>query len=336
MFRTDALRESTELDLAQRAQEAVTAVPRDLLARAAAFLLLKDSKSSYAIEGERPPHDRMQRWGRAIGEAGRRAISLDELLRLQAIVIGDARFVHLGLREAGGFVGEHDRDTGLPLPDHISARAEDLSALLDGLVAFTRGPAQTLDAVVAAAVLAFGFVFIHPFADGNGRIHRYLIHHILAARGFHPAGLTFPISAAILERIADYHSVLEDYSRRLLPAIDWTPTPAGNVRVTSDSADFYRYFDATPQAEFLYACVRQTIEQDLPREADFLMRYDRFRAIVEAIVEMPSTTIDLLFRFLRQNGGRLSKRARDNEFALLTDAEAAAVEAAYAEAFARV
>ena len=58
-------------------------VPRDLLSRTAAFLLLKDSKSSYAIEGERAPQDRIQRWGRAIGEAGRRPIDLDEFLRLQ-------------------------------------------------------------------------------------------------------------------------------------------------------------------------------------------------------------------------------------------------------------
>ncbi len=36
----------------------------------AALLLLKDSKSSFAIEGERPPQDRIQRWGQALGEAG--------------------------------------------------------------------------------------------------------------------------------------------------------------------------------------------------------------------------------------------------------------------------
>ena len=109
------------MDLASRAQHAVANVPRDVLSRTAAFLLLKDSRSSYAIEGERPPQDRIQRWGRAIGEAGKRPVDLDELLRLQAVVIGDARFVKLGLREEGGFVGEHDRETRMPIPDHISA-----------------------------------------------------------------------------------------------------------------------------------------------------------------------------------------------------------------------
>ena len=107
--RSQALDQYIALGLPQRAREIVADIPRDLLARTAAFLLLKDSKSSYAIEGERPPQDRIQRWGRAIAEAGRQALDLEELLRLQTIVIGDARFVKLGLRQEGGFVGEHGK-----------------------------------------------------------------------------------------------------------------------------------------------------------------------------------------------------------------------------------
>jgi hypothetical protein len=333
VFRTKALEEFAAMDLVHRAQEVVANVPKDILARTAAFLLLKDSKSSYAIEGELPPHDRIQRWGRAIGEAGRRSIELDELLRLQAIVIGDARFVKLGLRGEGGFVGEHDRETRLPIPDHISARPDDLRTLIDGMAAFDHGAALNLDAVISAAVLAFGFVYVHPFVDGNGRIHRYLIHHVLAQRGFNPAGVVFPVSAAILARIDEYRAVLEDYSRRLLPVIDWEPTADNNVNVLNDTADFYRFFDATPHAEFLYACVKQTIEEDLPRETEFLKRYDQFRARIEAIVDMPERTVDLLFRFLHQNAGRLSRRAREGEFAQMTDPEVASAEDAYAAFF---
>jgi len=330
VYRTNVLEEFAGMDLARRAREAVAAVPRDLLARTAAFLLLKDSKSSYAIEGESPPQDRIQRWGRAIGEAGRHSIDIEELLRLQRIVIGDARFVELGLRADGGFVGEHDRESRMPLPGHISAKAADLPSLIAGMIHFDRGPALTLDPVMAAAVLAFAFVYIHPFADGNGRIHRYLIHHVLAQRGFNPAGVVFPVSAAILERIDEYLAVLEDYSRRLLPVIEWQPTPEWNVKVTNETADFYRFFDATPHAEFLYGCVRKTIEEDLPRETDFLRRYDQFRGLVETVIDMPGRTVDLLFHFLHQNDGRLSGRAREKEFSKLTDEETGLIEKAYA------
>ncbi len=331
--RTTALEEFVKLDLAARARAAAAAVPGDLLARTAAFLLLKDSKSSYAIEGERPPQDRIQRWGRAIGEAGRHPIDLDELLRLQRLVIGDRRFVHLGLRAEGGFVGEHDRDTGAPLPDHISARPEDLSSLVEGMAAFDRQSAGELDPVIAAAALAFGFVYAHPFEDGNGRIHRYLVHHLLAKRGFNPPGVVFPISAAILDRIDTYRAVLESYSQRLLPVVEWRSTERGNVRVLNDTADFYRFFDATRQAEFLFGCVRRTIEEDLPKEAEFLRRYDRFALRVQTIVDMPDRTSDLLFRSLHQNDGRLSGRARRAEFEALTDQEVGQVERLYAETF---
>ena len=333
VFRTQALEAFIARNLAQRAKDVVSDVPRDVLARTAAFLLLKDSKSSYAIEGESPPQDRIQRWGRAIGEAGKQPLDKDELLRLQRIVIGDERFVKLGFRTEGGFVGDHDRDSRMPLPDHISARPEDLAALTDGMIAFEHGPARAMDAVIAAAVLAFGFVYVHPFEDGNGRLHRYLIHHVLAERDYNPPGVIFPVSAAILDRIDRYRETLESYSARLLPAIQWEPTQRFNVRVLNDTHDFYRFFDATPHAEFLYACVEQTIERDLPYETAFLRRYDEFRRRIEDMVDMPERTIDLLFRFLSQNQGILSNRAREKEFAALTDEEAKRIETAYADAF---
>lgn len=335
VFRTKELERFAAMDLPGRAKEAIAGIPRDVLSRTAAFLLLKDSRSSYAIEGEHPPQDRIQRWGRAIGEAGRHPVDAEELVRLQKIVIGDARFVKLGLREGGGFVGEHDRETRMPLPEHISAQPGHLASLLAGMSAFDSGPANHLDAVIAAAILAFGFVYAHPFEDGNGRIHRYLIHHALARRGFNPAGVIFPVSGAILAEIDTYRQVLDSYSQRLLPVIAWEPTPEYNVCVLNDTGDFYRFFDATPHAEFLYACVQRTIDRDLPEEAAFLRRYDRFRGQVESFVDMPERTVDLLFRFLNQNDGRLSKRAREQEFEKLTNDEAQRLESIYQEVFSK-
>ena len=334
VFRTETLDRFVAMDLGTRARDAAAAVPKDLLARTAAFLLLKDSRSSFSIEGQHPSPERVQRWGRAIGQAGRQPVDLEELLRLQRIVIGDARFVRLGLRTEGGFVGEWDRGSRLPLPDHISARPEDLPGLVEGLVAFDRETAHRLDPVVAASVLAFGFVYMHPLDDGNGRLHRYLIHHVLARGGFNPPGLVFPVSAAVLERIDEYRAALEDYAKRLLPLVDWEPTEAGNVRVLNDTDDYYRFFDATPQTDFLYGCVQQTIERDLPEEAAFLRSHDRFRAELNLLVDMPERLSDLLFRFLEQNGGRLSRRGRERDFAALTEDEVSRIEEIYREAFA--
>jgi Fic family protein len=41
-------------------------------------------------------------------------------------------------------------------------------------------------------------VFIHPFLDGNGRLHRYLIREELSVLGFTPKGIVLPVSAFIL------------------------------------------------------------------------------------------------------------------------------------------
>src|SRR5262249_36952371 len=111
------------------------------------------------------------------------------------------------------------------------------------------------------------------------------------------------------------------------------PTDYGNVEVLNDTAGYYRYFDATRHAEFLYECVQQTVEHDLPEEVAYLEAYDKFSRRVLQLVEMPNSMIDLLNRFVRQNGGTLSKRARSKEFTLVTDEEALAIEQAYEAAF---
>ena len=49
---------------------------------------------------------------------------------------------------------------------------------------------------------------------------------------------------------------------------------------------------------------------------------------------MPERTMDLLFRFLNQNEGKLSARAWRKEFAALSDTETACVEAIYRDLFA--
>jgi hypothetical protein len=331
--RTPTLERFAARGLDRLAREVVGRTHPDVLARAAAFLLLSDSRSSFYIEGERPSAQRAARWGQAIGEAGVRLLTLAELERLQQVVIGDARFVRLGLRDAGGFVGAHDRDTGEPIPDHISARADDLPDLMAGLVAYADRTAGHIDPVIAAAAIAFGFVYIHPFEDGNGRLHRWLIHHVLARAGYNPPGVAFPVSAAILRELDQYRTVLESYSRPLLSLIDYRATPDGNVEVLNATGAYYRYFDATAHAEFLYACVAATIDHDLPGEVAYLQAFDRFAAAVQDIVDMPDRTVDLLHRFLRQGDGQLSQRARQREFAALTDEEAIAIEHLHADVF---
>jgi len=307
---------------------------KDLLRRASAFLLLKDSKASFTIEGESPKSKRAARWGRAIGQAGQNPLSKSELIRLQQLVIEDTRFINMGLRTEGGFIGEHDRFTGEPIPEHISAKWQDVEKLVEGLLSTNRLLVDSdYDAVLTAAIISFGFVFIHPFVDGNGRIHRYLIHHILARKKFSKQGIIFPVSASILEHIDDYREALENYSGALIDLIDWRPTSKNNVEVLNDTIDFYRYFDATRQAEFLYDCVNDTIENVIPYEISYLKKYDTFKMIIDDKFEMPDKLVANLVRFLEQNGGQLSKKAKTKEFKKLTEKEIQYIEKDYRNIF---
>src|SRR5258708_31266108 len=76
--------------------------------------------------------------------------------------------------------------------------------------------------VCLAAAGGFGFVFVHPFIDGNGRIHRFLVHSVLAKRAFTPQGVLFPVSSAMLRDMAAYDRVLECFSGSIHAFIQYT------------------------------------------------------------------------------------------------------------------
>ncbi len=312
----------------------IDSIHKEVMQRAAAFLLLKDSKASFTIEGENPGLNRALRWGKAISEAGKNSFTRDELLRLQQIIIESKRFTKMGFRQEGGYVGDRDRTTGDPIPDHISAKWQDLDLLMDGLIeTYALLEKEKFDPVLTAAIIAFGFVFIHPFYDGNGRLHRYLIHHILAKWKFTQQGVVFPISASILDHIGDYRMILENYSHPVLELIDWKVTPDHNVEIINETIDYYRYYDATKQAEFLIDCVSDTTQRIIPDEVSYIYKYDEFKRFLDNSFEMPDKMVATLVRFLEQNNGLLSNRAKVKEFSKLEDKEVIEIEKIFHEIF---
>ena len=64
-----------------------------------------------------------------------------------------------------------------------------------------------------------------------------------------------------------------------------------------------------------------------------LRAYDAFVSRVGTLVDLPQARVELLWRFVHQIQGKLSTRARTQEFALLTDAEVGQVERFYEQAW---
>jgi hypothetical protein len=84
--RTEKLDKLIASDLSEQKKLYLKSVHKDIMQRASAFLLLKDSKASFSIEGEIPKAKRAARWANAIGQAGVNNLNIEELLRLQQVV----------------------------------------------------------------------------------------------------------------------------------------------------------------------------------------------------------------------------------------------------------
>ena len=331
--RTPLLQEFIGAALKEQADLIIAGASKGLLARAASFLLLADSKASFAIEGERGPINRIERWAKTVLQAGKFPVSIEEIIRLQNLIIKDSRFTNIGLRKEGVFLGERDADEN-PLPEFIGARPNDLERLLGALIeADNRMSSDRLDPVLHAAAIAFGFVYIHPLEDGNGRLQRYFIHHVLAENKFSPAGIVFPISSSMLNSIDVYRNVLRNHSSPLMEYIKWESTKKRNIRVLNHTDDLYSYFDCTEACEYLYSCVRETIEKDLPEEINSLKCNDRALNEINSLLDIPDNMAKSLIMFIRQNNNVLSRKRRQKEFSELTDDEVKRIEEITREAF---
>ncbi len=319
---------ATQLDIRVRRLE--QQYGPEMLARAVSFLYTKETRSSFAIEGEAPGQNREQRFVQSLHDAA--SFNFKDkasFLTLQGSIV-DPRYAATDWRNIQNFVGETTRQFG-EYVHFIAPKPEDVPSLMQGWMKMTERLLHSpIDPVIAAAVSSFAFVFIHPFEDGNGRIHRFLVHSVLSKREFSTPGIIFPVSAAILRNRHLYDQTLEVFSKPILPAIEWSFLEDRSIVVENYTRDLYRFFDATPQAEYLYERVEETIGTDFIEELNFLAVYDGAFTALRKIVDMPDRRASLLLRLLLQNGGRLSQNKR-SQFAELTNNEVNRIEEAVTE-----
>jgi hypothetical protein len=299
----------------------------ETIERAVNWLTIKESKASFAIESEGKEEDRIRRLAHAMStHCGKIESALTEegLLTIQRAIMGDKMVgAKLGIRRSPVFVG-HTNSLFEPVIDYLAPPHEMLAEMMEGLRAFeqrTRGQ----NPLLRAAALSFGFVYIHPLGDGNGRLSRFLINDILRRDGFLPAPVILPVSAVISEnamRRAAYDTALEHLSRPLMATMNSvckfgvTMQHEDDVKSNLHVDDWnrglatWRYTDLTFQAEYLVDIIRHAIQHGLKDEAVYLLRYDTARESLKKIIEGRDEDYATIIRSLVTNmkvSGKLRK-----------------------------
>lgn len=297
-----------------------------IIQRAAKYLYTKETLSSWRIEHEEPSKTRAANFTKSLREAHYLGtLTKKKLLQVQHIIV-EAPLVESDYRISQNYIGQTIR-ANYPIIHYISPSPKDVPAMMHDLLAcLERMIASHINPVVIAATISFGFVFIHPFEDGNGRLHRFLIHYILTRTSFTPLGIIFPISAIILADRMLYDQILETFSQPLMDILEYDVDSGGIMKIKNNDPSLYAYLDYTQYAEYLFACIDRTINTDFKNELDFIIRYDQVIQAIQEIVDIPDRQLDLLIKMIIQNNGVLSPIKRKKLFSALTDNEIKKIE----------
>lgn len=160
--------------------------------------------------------------------SGARPVTADRLLALHRSLLPDSP-EHHGIRSTQNWVGGSsyhplDADFVPPPPELVPDLVADLLTYLNGA---THAP------LIQAALVHAQFETIHPFADGNGRVGRALIHTVLTRRGL-LAGMILPTSPVLSTLSDEYIEALSCFRKAGDP--DW-PDALGDPGGPGKSGD---------------------------------------------------------------------------------------------------
>jgi hypothetical protein len=169
---------------------------------------------------------------------------------------------------------------------------------------------------------AFGFVYIHPLADGIGRVHRFLINDVLRRDGAVPDPIILPVSAVITDDAGErraYYCVLDRVSKPLMQSVREHGVFEPVQTVYSDGvvpnfsfggADLakpmWSYPDLGRHVIYLSGIISRTLTEQMREESIYLRRHAQARATVKEIVKMPDHQIGRVLRSIEQNTVKLS------------------------------
>lgn len=308
---TSAINDAIAGDILGRTKEFLDSLGPASADRALSWAYLSETDSSFAIEREVPNQSKSEAFVALLQQAHEKLpLTEDYLSDLQSATIANP------FEKAASFRREQNwlRGGGLRGPSSVTfvpPSPELLSELMPVFMDMANGLPRQIDPIVAASVASFGFVFLHPFMDGNGRLSRFIFHHALCQSGRLEKGLLLPVSVAMKRQEAEYLKALQSFSipARKLWKVTWVDEDRFDLKFNGADS-IYRFWDATACVEFGYRMAEQALDIDLRQETEFLARFDRIASILNNEFDIRSNDQHLLIISALQNGGRISNNRR--------------------------
>jgi hypothetical protein len=308
--RTPTLSRLLDSDVLTRAREFIASLPAEMQDRALSWAYLHETQDSFAIEKEAPSEDKAQRFVKLLRQAHeRQPLSEDYLVGLQNICVtnplhqaasyrSEQNHLQSGLRGAVGV-------TYVPLSPNM------LTGLMAEWLEFANAAPTAVNPIIAAGIISFGFVFLHPFMDGNGRLSRFLIHHALCSSGKLENGLLLPVSIAMKRQEQAYMEALQDFSKPVRERwkVRWVDELKYDFEFQGD-VSIYQFWDATHAVEFIARMADLALEVELRQETLFLQRYDKVLHAVNERYDVRGSTLSTLVMMCLDNAGSVSKNRR--------------------------
>lgn len=266
-----------------------------LLQRALDWAYQSEASSSFEIEKETPTGSKVQRFAELLRKSDQiHSLHADALTNIQNTIVANVLAPEFSYRTTQNWLAIGSR-SGASLVTYVPPTPEHLGELMHGLLEIANADHEAVNPLIAAGVCSFGFVYLHPFLDGNGRISRFLIHQQLNRGKLFPAKCVLPVSAVMLKHEYEYLQALEAFSTRCRELWEVINIAPGKYKFAfNGSIANYRYWDATEQCEFLYRMLHEAVMSHMAEELSFLDIYDRIYRKLNQKFDVVQKDLDLL------------------------------------------
>jgi hypothetical protein len=308
------------------------------LERVMNWAYLSETRDSFAIENEVPSPSKERAFLNAMAHLKDRApLTEAYLVSLQNAVISNPRAAEVQFRDHQNWLqrGGH----GVMAVRYVPPPPDAMLNMMDGFMRMANSRSDAVPPFVKASLVSFGFVFLHPFLDGNGRISRLLVHHslncsqVLPDVNGNPAIL--PLSVAMKKDEKGYLEALESFSKPMRGLWEVRHIDGSQFDFEFKSSTMtYSSWSGDHVAHFMTQCARVALENSLLDEAAYIEAYDEAFREIDELFDLPNKTINLIIQWIQQNDCKMPERRKNSqELFLLKPDEVISIEEIVARHF---